>query len=253
MNGLSKALGAVAVVIAGFSATALAQQGERAEDEVAETYADSQERDSDRSSWDKALQEDAPAVCDQAGDLRDMCIRELAIKRKDVRLCSRITARSGDSAKEQDKADHCIRGYAVDVPDPAVCGMIVDHDIRLRCINESNKADSPQLCDSFEDDELQSSCMMNLAIDTADLMLCERIRDRYVLPERRFIDDPADNCISSIAVNQRNPELCFTARSSLLQAHCIRNIAWELKKPELCESIVSSDVRRQCRRMFGRR
>lgn len=202
--------------------------------------------------WKEAVRRGEAALCDRAGDSRSMCYRDIAIRQKNPRICDLLRPSSGGPQGEE--AGHCLRGYGIDLPDPSVCALIEDNDIHLRCMLETKSMEeTAESCDAFQNDELHHNCMANLAIRNRDMTLCHRLRVRRMTAQRRIAEDPTDNCIVSIARELKDPRLCRSAESRLLQGHCVRNIAWELKDPSLCGRIDTAEIRTRCTEMFSRR
>jgi len=165
------------------------------------------------------------------------CINEFLDEAIDVSVC--------DQFPEGVKA-YCIVNLAQFKLEPAECENFDSPDERLNLLNRDKclfnvavrEADSG-LCKQFTSvikRDLENSCYHDVAIETNDLKLCERVKMR----------DSRISCLINVAANKNDPSICVDKVSSSDKDFCYEGIAKVSKNLGYCQAISDQDLRDSC-------
>lgn len=178
--------------------------------------------------------------------------------------CSKVDTSQCDNLDSSDIEGKfsCYNRLALETLNSDVCDKLMElseqdfspyrNSCKIMVIAASNSTDMQQ-CEQFLDTHLQASCYFHTVVASQNPSLCKKAA--WAAPEND--EDSADSCISSIAIQQKDMNICKQINQYLAEVYpqqseqekiyridwCLLGYALHTKDPTVCELIsVSKDA-----------
>jgi hypothetical protein len=126
---------------------------------------------------------------------------------------------------------------------------------------QSQRSQDKLLCDKIENNNFHDNCLENIAVNTNDISLCDKvfgIKDFCISNVARKLNKPVfcedivddnrkDNCFRGVAVDYRDAYLCSRIASQKTRDGCFKEIGVATSDATMCESVEEdADARDNC-------
>lgn len=169
------------------------------------------------------------------------CYKELALIKKDIIFCSRIS----DEKLGNLIRDDCYLDFAKEYHDLNSCPKITSKtkkDICYKQIADGTK--NPRICENILDTYNKDDCYKNVISNTGNGEACEKIISQEV----------KDDCLINAA--QKSGKVEFCEKMSIFSSdewneystkeHCYKMVASTTKDAALCEKINTQEIKDKC-------
>jgi len=191
--------------------------------------------------YDKITKADFPSNYDS---VLSSCIESVAIGKRDVSLCGKVTYNSEHCysnlayLKENIaycQGDNCKASLAFQKSDESICSGISTDYVHDDCITAvAFKKKSPALCSGISDGLRKKICEFAAK---GDVSVCRSEQNKLY----------KDYCFAATVKSVKNPALCGEISSgSQKETSCIKYLAGSLKDYGICESAQDANYREWC-------
>lgn len=165
-----------------------------------------------------------------------------AASRGDYTVCEKLSDRIG--------RDKCLFEISR-TRDPSACNLVSDETGRDLCFRDlSSSTRDVSFCGNITETNLREWCAADDSGEGLDITLCEKIPLTEGGPWETYLAGEVEECFISVAIKERNTEICNSIKGYESQYICIMRLAEETGNISLCENMFNPGWKERCLQQF---
>jgi len=190
---------------------------------------------------------------------RDDCIKNIAIKKKDTRMCKEIWNDDERIICEREiklfteevlapcrnlltseEKDYCIKKIALETNNIELCGLISGYPFespKKSCFKEiilRGKRSEARSCKKISSELVRNACFFEVAVNKNDLEMC-----KYPGWYQKY-------CYTGIAIKRKDPKICKKITDKFYQSECIIDVAVFTNNLDICNEELKGYNQKKC-------